>query len=204
MVEENISQEFRLKNIDDTRNNFLEEIEQNELISKMHRKVCATQRFVRASAVTGCIYISAFASLIGIAIGITSSTKRLKICSITAGIKKYKSIIKKKKKKHNKIVLSAKSKLNSAEVLIPKALIDSNISYYEFVLINNVLKEYHDMKEQTKKFCKKELQKKKKKKKNQKEFRLENVMKRKGDKLYVKWKGYDSSFNSWIDKKDIV
>ena len=32
-----------------------------------------------------------------------------------------------------------------------------------------------------------------------KEFRVQNVMQRKGDKLYVKWKGYDSSFNSWID-----
>ena len=36
---------------------------------------------------------------------------------------------------------------------------------------------------------------------NQKEFRVEKVIKRKGDKLYVKWKGYDSSFNNWIDKK---
>ena len=35
----------------------------------------------------------------------------------------------------------------------------------------------------------------------QKEFRIEKVLKKKGDKLYVKWKGYDSSFNSWIDKK---
>ena len=39
---------------------------------------------------------------------------------------------------------------------------------------------------------------------NQKEFRVEKVIKRKDDKLYVKWKGYDSSFNSWIDIKDIV
>ena len=38
----------------------------------------------------------------------------------------------------------------------------------------------------------------------QNEFRIEKVIKRKKDKLYVKWKGYDSSFNSWIDKKDIV
>ena len=36
---------------------------------------------------------------------------------------------------------------------------------------------------------------------NLKEFTIEKVIKRKGDKLYVKWKGYDSSFNSWIDKK---
>ena len=40
--------------------------------------------------------------------------------------------------------------------------------------------------------------------KNQKDFRVEKVIKRKSDKLYVKWKGYDNSFNSWIDKKDIV
>ena len=39
---------------------------------------------------------------------------------------------------------------------------------------------------------------------NQKEFRTEKVIKRKGDKLYVKWEGYNNSFNSWIDKKDIV
>ena len=48
-------------------------------------------------------------------------------------------------------------------------------------------------------FYEKELQKT-----NQKEFRVEKVIKRKGDKLYVKWKGYNSSFNSWIDKKEIV
>ena len=39
---------------------------------------------------------------------------------------------------------------------------------------------------------------------SQKEFRIEKVIKRKGDKLYVKWKDYDSLFNSWIDKKGIV
>ena len=39
---------------------------------------------------------------------------------------------------------------------------------------------------------------------NQKEFRIEKVIKKKGNKLYVKWKGYDNSFNSWIDKKDLI
>ena len=48
-------------------------------------------------------------------------------------------------------------------------------------------------------FYEKELQKT-----NQNEFRIEKVIKKKCDKLYVKWKGYDNSFNSWIDKKDIV
>ena len=48
-------------------------------------------------------------------------------------------------------------------------------------------------------FCEKELQKT-----NQKEFRMEKVIKRKGNKLYVKWKGYNNSFNSWIDKKNLI
>ena len=48
-------------------------------------------------------------------------------------------------------------------------------------------------------FYEKELQKT-----NQKEFRVEKVIKRKSDKLYVKWKGYDHSFNNWIDRKNIV
>ena len=39
---------------------------------------------------------------------------------------------------------------------------------------------------------------------NQQEFRIEKVIKKKGKKLYVKWKEYDNSFNSWIDKKDLV
>ena len=39
---------------------------------------------------------------------------------------------------------------------------------------------------------------------NENEFRIEKVLKKKDDKLYVKWKGYDNSFNSWIDKKDII
>ena len=38
---------------------------------------------------------------------------------------------------------------------------------------------------------------------SQEKFRIEKVLKRKIDKLYVKWKGYDNSFNSWIDKKDL-
>ena len=64
--------------------------------------------------------------------------------------KQYKPIIKKKKKKRDKIVLLAKSKLNSKDILISKALIDSNISHDEFELINDVVKESDDMKEEIK------------------------------------------------------
>ena len=45
---------------------------------------------------------------------------------------------------------------------------------------------------------------KKLQKSNQKQFRIEKVLKRKGDKLYVNWKGYDNRFNIWIDKKDLI
>ena len=89
--------------------------------------------------------------MVGIPIGITSSTIGLTICVITAAIKKYKSIIKKKKKKHDKIVLLAKSKFNSTGALISKVLTDSNISHNEFVLINNIMKEFYDMNEEIKK-----------------------------------------------------
>ena len=91
-----------------------------------------------------------FGSLVGIPIVITSSAIGLRNCAITAIIKKYKSIIQKKKRKHDKIVLLAKSKLNSIEVLISKVLVDSVISHDEFVLMNNVLKEYNKMKEEIK------------------------------------------------------
>ena len=84
--------------------------------------------------------------MIGISVGVMSSKIRLNICAITAGIKKYKSIIKKKKKNHDKIVLLAKSKLNNIEVLICKAPINSVISHNEFVLMYNVLKEYEKIK----------------------------------------------------------
>ena len=96
MAEESIGQEVRLKSINETRNYFVKEIKQNELM------------------------------------------------------KKCKSIIKKKKKKHNKIVLIAKTKINSIEVLISKPLIDSNFSHDEFALKNSELKEYDDMEEEIK------------------------------------------------------
>ena len=65
-------------------------------------------------------------------------------------VRKYKSIIKKNKNKHDKIVLLAKSKLNSIEVLLSKSLIDLVVSHDEFVLISNVLKEYNKLKEEIK------------------------------------------------------
>ena len=114
MAEENISQEFGLKNIDETRNYLIEEINRNELMTKKPKKVCTTLNYIEhflilGSTITGCVSVSSFASLVCISIEITSSAVGLKISAITAEIKKYKSIIK-KKKKHDKIVFLGKSK----------------------------------------------------------------------------------------------
>ena len=114
ILKENVSQEFRLKNIDKTRNCLTEEINWKESMSKKHKKVCTTLNYIEiflilASINTGCFYFC-FCLFVGIPIGITGSATGLKICAISAGILKYKSIIKKKKKKHETIVLLAKSK----------------------------------------------------------------------------------------------
>ena len=69
------------------------------MISKKYKKVCTTLKYIDqfiiiASTITGCVPISAFSSLVGFPIGITSFAIELKICAITAWIRKYKSIIK--------------------------------------------------------------------------------------------------------------
>ena len=75
---------------------------------------------------------------------------RMKICATTAGIKKCKSITKKKKKKHDETVLLGKEKLNTIVVLIYKVLFDWYMSHDEFVSANNVLREYYEMKKEIK------------------------------------------------------
>ena len=134
MPDENINQELRLKKIDEIRNYLVEEINQNEFMSKKLKKRCRVLNYIdhlliAISTIAGCVSISPFAFLVGIPIGITSSASGLKICAITTGIKKFKAIIKKKKKKHKKTVLLAKSKLSRIKVLISKDLIDSNIGH---------------------------------------------------------------------------
>ena len=72
-------------------------------MNKKHKKVCRVLNYIEhslilISTVTGCVSIFVFASLVGIPMGITSTAVELKICVITAGSKKYQSIIKKKEK----------------------------------------------------------------------------------------------------------
>ena len=116
-------------------------------MSKKPKKFCRTLNYIEyliilAYVITGCVSISVFSSLVCISIRTMGSVLGLKTCAITARIRKYKSIIKKKKKKHDKIVLWAKTELNGIEVPISRAFIDSYISPNEFVSVNNVLREY--------------------------------------------------------------
>ena len=100
MGEENISQEFRMKTIEKIKKYFVKEIEQNELRSKKHDKVyttlnCFAQFLILASGITECVSVSAFASLVGTHIGITSSiiicNNSSIICTITAAIKNFRN-----------------------------------------------------------------------------------------------------------------
>ena len=86
-----------MKNIDETRNYLIDEINRNELLSKKHKMVCTIINYIEhflilAFTTTGCVSISAFASLVEIPIGIMSSVTGLKTCAIIARIKKCKSI----------------------------------------------------------------------------------------------------------------
>ena len=126
MVQE-ASAEFRFKKIDEKINYRLDEINYNDLMSEKYKKAYKYLNYVKqlvvlVSTVAVCVSVSVFPSLIPLPVFITSSAVAVKICAINAGIKNYKSIIKKKKKKHDKIVLVAKDKLNTVEVLISKAL----------------------------------------------------------------------------------
>ena len=72
---------------------FCEEIKQNQLMNRKHKKVCTTLNYIEhflilASTITGCISISTFTSFLGILIGITKSAIGLKISAIATGIKK--------------------------------------------------------------------------------------------------------------------
>ena len=91
------------------------------VIRQMKQEIIYLKKYslILASVVTECISISDFASLLGIPLEIPGSAIGLQICAIID-----KSIIEKKKKKHDKIVLLAKSNLNRIEVLIYKALTD--------------------------------------------------------------------------------
>ena len=99
-----------MKKINEINNYFIREIDQNQLLGNKNKRVYATLNYIKhfltlVFALTVCVSISVFATLVNFSTGIMSSTIGLNICAIIARIKKYKSIIKKKKKKRDKIAL---------------------------------------------------------------------------------------------------
>ena len=106
MVEE-ANLEFRLRKFEETRSYYLDQMKHNDLMSGKYKKRCKYLNFVEnllilPSTITDYVSISKFTSLVGVPVSITSSEIGIKICGITAGIEKYKSITRKKNKKHNK------------------------------------------------------------------------------------------------------
>ena len=99
------------------------------------------------SATSGEVSITSHASVIGIPAGITSLNFTLVFSLTTRIIKKLLKETRKKKKTHNKIIMLAKSKLNSIETLMSQALIDLEISREEFKTIVNEAEKYDQIKE---------------------------------------------------------
>ena len=145
-------QKFRLSEIIGIENYFYQEINQRKSCSrKLNKYVTAfdyiDKILIVLSATSGGVSIISFTSIIGAPVGIASASFTL-IFSLTTGIvKKLLNITRNKKKKHDKILMLAKSKLNSIETLISQALIDMDISHEEFVTILNEKDKYEKMKD---------------------------------------------------------
>ena len=132
--------EFRLYELSKIENYFYEEINQRGSCSKKLSKYvaafdCIDKSFNCLSAASGEVFIILLTSAVGAPVWVASASFTL-IFSLTTGmVKKLLSITRNKKKKHDKILMVAKSKLNSTESLISQALIDMEISHEEFVTI---------------------------------------------------------------------
>ena len=132
-------------------NYFINEINDRESYSKKLNKYVTVFDYIDKiliilSATTGGILIISFTSTIGVPVGIVSASFTL-IFSITTGIiKKLLNMTRNKKKKHDQILMLAKSKYNSIEALILQALNDIDISHKEFIIILNKKDKYERMK----------------------------------------------------------
>ena len=102
------------------------------------------------SATNGFVLIFAFASLVGVLVGLAKFCGTIKNFVITARIKTYKSAIKMKRKTQYKIVLLGKANLDSIEAIIFKALTDLYICRDKLVSVNNVIREYNETTEEVK------------------------------------------------------
>ena len=135
-------QQCRLNKINEIKNCFIPDFREREIISKKLSKYIAffaylDKSLIVLSEVTGSISIASFATAIGAPVGIMSASCSLAFSITTGFVKKFLKTIRNKKKKHNKIVMLARSKLNSIESKISKALMDNEISHEDFETIIN-------------------------------------------------------------------
>ena len=99
------------------------------------------------SVASGSVSIASFTRVIGIPVGIASTSLSLAFSLCTGLVKKLLKATRNKKKKHNKIVMLARSKLNSIESEISEALINNQISHEDFMTIINEERNYRELKE---------------------------------------------------------
>ena len=142
-------QQFRLKK---SMKLITAEIRERELMSKNPSKYIASFDYLNKSLIvllakTGSFSIASFATAIGAPVGIMSASCSLAFSISTGFGKKFLKTIRNKKKKHNKIVMLARSKLNSIESKISKALMDNEISHEDFETIINEEKKCRELKE---------------------------------------------------------
>ena len=143
---------FRLDEISKIENYFYQEINQRKSCSKKLNKYVTTFDYIDKilivlSATSSGVSIISFTSIIGAPVGIATASFTL-IFSLTTGIvKKLLSTTRNKKKKHDKIFMLAKSKLNSIETLIPQAQTDIEISHEEYIAILKEKDKYEKKKE---------------------------------------------------------
>ena len=143
---------FRLSETIGIENYFYQEINQRKSCSKKLNKYVTTFDYpdkilIILSVTSSGVSIISFTSIIGAPVGIASASLTL-IFSLTTGVvKKLLNITRNNKKKHDKILMLAKSKLNSIETLISQALIDLDISHEEFIRILKEKDKYKRMKE---------------------------------------------------------
>ena len=145
-------QQFRLNKINEIKDYFLAEITEREPISKNISKYIASLDYFDKSLnvlsiLCGSISIASFARFIGAPAGIVGASCGLTFSIKSGFVKMFLKRIRNKKKKHNKIFMLARSKLNSIESKISKALMDNEISHEDFETIINEEKKYRELKE---------------------------------------------------------
>ena len=143
---------FRLSEIIGIENYFYQEINQRKSCSKKLSKYVAVfdyidQALIVLSATSGGVSIISFTSIVGAPVGIASAGLTLFFSLTTGIVKKLLNITRNKKKKHDKILMLAKSKLNIIETLISQALTDMDRSHEEFTTILKEKDKYEKMKD---------------------------------------------------------